>query len=248
MSGTPPVPRGEVPARLLAWWEGHRRHFPWREPGLSPFAVLLAEVLLKRTTATAAARVYPVLLARYPNAHALASAPPGELEVILSGVGLQRQRARGLKEMASYLCANAGGEVPRDLGELLRVPHIGPYTARAVLVFAFGEPLGLVDSNTVRVFQRLFGGTAPQGRGLRAYQGLADSLVPPDRPREYNWAFMDFAALVCRPGAPQCGTCPLGHVCATRTAAPGGSPDQRGLCGGDRPPHGGRDQESGYRD
>lgn len=202
-----------VRQRLLEWWKTNQRSYPWRGASLSPYGVLLAEVLLKRTTATAAAKVFGPLYKEYYDIRLLAGAPLEDLEDRLSCLGLQKQRAKALKEIAAYICEHEGGTVPRDLERLLGVPHVGPYTARAVLCFAYGEPVGIVDSNVTRVIKRLCKQVLPPDPPGAVLQGIADRLVPRHRCREFNWALLDLGALVCRYSNMRCSSCPLCSLC-----------------------------------
>jgi len=133
------------------------RHFPWREPGRNPYEVLIAELLLKRTTSTAAARLYKKFLSKkflsqYPNIKKLARAHTRSLSGLFKNIGLQEQRARAAKALAKYLISERGGRVPSGLEELQRIPGVGDYTARALLSVAFGIPTAVVDSNVERNF------------------------------------------------------------------------------------------------
>ena len=192
---------------------GQRRPYPWRVPHVSPYEVLIAEVLLKRTTATAAANAYVGFLVRFPSIQALNKAPQEDVADALSSVGLQQQRARSLKAMAKHLVEREQGQIPNDLQQLLRVPGVGHYSARAVLSFAFGIPSAIVDSNVERVFQRLFLYSLPNRPALSLHQTIADSILPTEQHREFNWGMLDLAALVCRPALPRCSECPLTNVC-----------------------------------
>lgn len=211
------VHRGEIHNKLLEWWKVWQRSYPWRRPFLSAYEVLLVEMLLKRTTATAVAKIFGHLYREYYDIRLLAKAPLGELENRLKCLGLQKQRARALKEMAIYICEHEGGEIPKDLERLLKIPHVGPYTARAVLCFAYGEPTGVVDSNVVRVIRRLCKQVLPPNPQGLIYQKIADRLVPEHQCREFNWALLDFGALVCRYSYMKCDTCPLRSLCTSLT-------------------------------
>ena len=79
--------------RLLAWFVRSSRSFPWREPDRAPYEVVVAEILLQRTTAAAVARAYPGFVDRYPSWPSLAQASPEELENVLRPLGLWRQKA-----------------------------------------------------------------------------------------------------------------------------------------------------------
>ena len=205
----------KLQAALLNWGATHLREFPWREPGRNPYEVLVAELLLKRTTTTAAARLYLNFLSQYPSVTALQTATIEELETKFAVVGLQKQRARSAHSLAGYLVDTRGGQVPSTLEELLRVPGLGAYGARAVLSFGFGKPAAVVDSNVTRVWARVFSASALGKIPLKKMQAVADAMLPPKRHQEFNYALLDLSATVCRYGGPRCAECPLMSQCDT---------------------------------
>ncbi len=197
---------------LLVWWDNNRRDFPWRRPGITTYGVLVAEVSLKRTTATAATRAFVRIIEKYPTIADLAGAEINDLTLIFKDIGLYNQRAKGLKEAASFICDHYGGNIPEDLEVLLSVPHVGDYVARAVLSFAKNKPYGVVDSNVLRVINRVFAGKTSQVR-IKHVQIIVDNLIAGVCPRDFNWALLDFSALVCRYGKPRCNACMMGRLC-----------------------------------
>jgi len=192
---------------------GKRRQFPWREPGRTPYEVLIAEVLLKRTTSTAAARVYNDFLRKFPNPFLLSEASPEEISGMFAKIGLQRQRATAAKKLAAHLVGVERGKVPSDLDRLLRIPGVGQYTARAVLSVGLRSPAAVVDSNVERIIHRVFMTSIPTRARLTLLQGIADTLLPQDCHREFNLGMLDLGSLVCRPSLPRCPECPLTNIC-----------------------------------
>ncbi|HUY30412.1 MAG TPA: A/G-specific adenine glycosylase [Acidimicrobiales bacterium] len=209
---------------MLGWWElarAERDLLPWRATR-DPWAILLAETMLVQTQAPRAALRYREVLERFPTPRACAAAPAGEVIRSWEGLGYNR-RAVMLHRAACEIVEHHGGAVPRTLPELLALPGVGPYTARAVLSTAFGSEAAVVDTNVGRVLAR-----ALEGAPLRpaAAQRLADSLVPAGRAREWNLALMDFGSLVCRAARPRCDSCDVGRAgqCAWRRAGAGAGP------------------------
>ena len=198
---------------MLKWADKNFSDFPWRRCR-SPYEVLVAEVLLKRTTATAAARVYEDFLFRFPSLHDIVSAPDEELVEALSSVGLQRQRARSMKHLAAWLMSRHGGHIPSDLEDLLEVPGLGNYSATAILSFGYGVPAAVLDTNVERILIRVFGNTLPAYPSWALLRQVAKDLLPRDGHREYNYGLLDLGRLVCRYVDPKCGECPLASVCA----------------------------------
>ncbi len=199
----------EVSARLRAW--------PWRATR-DPWAVLVSEVMLQQTQAPRVVGPYGRFLGRFPTPTACAEASPAEVLRCWAGLGYNR-RALALQRAAARIVGEHGGEVPCSLAALEQLPGVGAYTARAVLCFAFGQPVGVVDTNVRRVLQRAWLGRALPPRALQAE---ADRLVPPERSWAYHQALMDLGARTCTSRRPRCGTCPLAGLCRWRA---GGHPE-----------------------
>ena len=199
---------------LLGWSADHLRDFPWRRPhNLTPYRVLVAELLLKRTTASAATRVYGRFLERFSDLARLSAASYTELETSFSPLGLQKQRAKSTAAMTGYLSARHSSEIPSVLSELLNVPGIGQYSSRAVLSFGFDQPFAVVDGNVQRILGRVYGSSISSGSPVSQHQQIVDRLLPIERHRDFNYALIDIGSMVCRPSMPKCGECPLSGVC-----------------------------------
>jgi A/G-specific adenine glycosylase len=198
---------------LLDWWSANRRDLPWRRTR-DPWAVLVSELMLQQTQVPRVVSRWQPFLDLFPDAAACAAAGPGEVVAAWAGLGYNR-RALNLHRAAVTVVERHGGALPDDLAALLALPGIGPYTARAVLVFAFGHDLGLVDTNAGRFLAR-----AAAGRPLpaREAQALADALVPPGRGWSWGQAVFDLGAAVCTRRAPRCGSCPVALACAWHAA------------------------------
>jgi A/G-specific adenine glycosylase len=194
---------------LLAWWRTEGRDLPWRRTR-DPWAVLVAETMLQQTQVPRVLSRYEAFVARFPDPASCAAAPAGDVVAAWEGLGYNR-RAVSLHRCASAVVAEHAGELPAELDALLRLPGIGPYTARAVLVFAFERDIGLVDTNAGRFLAR-----AGAGRALRPpeAQALADSLVPAGDAWAWGQAVFDLGALVCTRRCPRCDGCPVSSSCA----------------------------------
>ncbi|MFP5256288.1 MAG: A/G-specific adenine glycosylase [Acidimicrobiia bacterium] len=214
---------------LLRWWEGQRRDLPWRRTR-DPWAVLLCEVMAQQTQVGRVAERWPVLLERYPTATAMAAATPAEVLRAWTGLGYNR-RALNLHRCAVAVVEHHGGRLPADLEGLLSLPGIGPYTARAVLAFAFEADAAVLDTNTARVLARW------AGRRLthREAQSAADAALPTGRAWAWNQAMLDLGAGVCRRRSPRCEDCPVAPRCAwwaAGLAAPDPADGSAGVGGG----------------
>lgn len=189
--------------------------YPWHQTD-DPFRVLLAEYLLRRTTRTVVARVYEKVVARYPNAAALAEAGEEELWEVSREVGLRR---RTLQLIGIARRVKREGRVEPSRKSLLDMPYVGPYIADAVLLYAFGERVFPVDNNVQRVLYRVVRGEHPPRRvdphkDCNVEQ-MVDALTRGQDPlvlRDAHQGLMIVAWEVCR-SRPICRACVLNEVC-----------------------------------
>lgn len=202
---------------LSAWSSRTRRDLAWRRTR-DPWAILVSETMLQQTQVTRVEPRYLDFLARFPTPAGCAEAPAADIVRAWAGLGYNR-RAVNLHRAAQAIVACHGGRLPDTLDELLALPGVGPYTARAVLAFAFERDVGVLDTNAARVLAR-----AAAGRRLRPAeaQALADALVPPGDGWAWNQGVLDLGATVCRKRAPRCDACPVAAACAWRAT---GGPD-----------------------
>lgn len=203
-------------AAVLAWGTAALRPLPWRATR-DPWAVLVSEVMAQQTGVDRVVARYHAFLDRFPSPAACAAAEAGEVVRLWAGLGYNR-RAVNLHRCARAVVDRHGGALPGELDALVALPGIGPYTARAVLAFAFERPVGVVDTNVGRVLARW------EGRRLRPAeaQALADALVPAGQAWAWNQAVMELGGTVCRRRRPGCPRCPARAWC--RWAAAGLAP------------------------
>jgi len=201
-----------VRGKLLFWYERNGRDYPWRRT-VDPYRILIAEIMLQRTKADQVAPVYGEFIRRFPDPYSLHKADPEVIRSYFSKLGLM-WRADLIIRFAAKLVERFGGKIPPDRDQLLSLPAVGDYIADAVLSFAYGRDVAVVDSNVCRVLRRVFG-LKPRGeaRRDRRFRELAQMLVPPGKSREFNWAMIDFASAVCTPRNPKCDECPLRENC-----------------------------------
>jgi len=200
---------------LLKWFESNGRVFPWRRTD-DPWQVYISEILLQRTRAGTVEDIYQQFFERFPDPATLREAPETEVKTTIEPLGFGNQRTRSLRDVARILGADHDDSVPASREELQRPWRVGPYSARATLVFAFDEPLALVDTNTARVIKRVFGYEMPaQPHKSEEVYSLLDALIPadPELARAVNLALLDLAAEICTADTPDCPSCPLNPGC-----------------------------------
>lgn len=163
--------------------------------------------MLQQTQVARVVDRWPRFLDRFPTPEACAERPVGDVIDEWSGLGYNR-RAVNLHRSAERICRDHDGQVPLVLADLLALPGIGPYTARAVLAFAGEHDVGVVDTNIGRVLARVAGATLTPPMA----QQMADELVPLGHGWAWNQALMELGALLCRPD-PACDRCPIAADC-----------------------------------
>ncbi len=203
--------------RLLSWWSENGRDLPWRR-SRDPWAVLVSETMLQQTQVPRVVDRWRRFLDRFPNVVVCAAASRADVVDEWSGLGYNR-RAVFLHRAAQDCVERFGGELPTTVPELQSLPGIGPYTARAVMVFAHEADIGLVDTNAGRFVAR-----ALAGRSLRAAEAqmMADGAVPDGWGWTWGQAVFDLGASICTKRSPSCDRCPIAGVCAWAVA---GHPD-----------------------
>jgi A/G-specific adenine glycosylase len=164
--------------------------------------------MLQQTSVARVMPKYEAFLDAFPTPGALAQAPLGDALRLWSGLGYPR-RCRNLQATATVLHEQFDDNMPASIDELLKLPGIGQYTARAVLAFAHRADVAVVDVNVSRVLSRLEG--VPMK--ARALQDFADELVPQGLGWEWNQVMMDFGARHCTVRSPLCGSCPVRTQC-----------------------------------
>ncbi len=214
-----PVLEGKTAFRntLGSWFSSVGKDYPWRRTR-EPYPVLVSEVMLQQTRiATVLGKgFYTRFLEKFPDAGHLADADDESLLKAWEGLGYYR-RARMLRETARAVIANHGGNFPDNEKELLALPGIGPYTAAALLAFAFGKPSALVDGNVSRVLSRLMDDAEPidSTPAIKRHREWAGTLCDTENPARHHHAMMELGQTICTNGIPDCVSCPVATFCKT---------------------------------
>ncbi|NMN02318.1 A/G-specific adenine glycosylase [Bifidobacterium panos] len=225
-----------VALALAAWWEANARDLPWRFGRATPWGILVSEVMSQQTQMSRVVPYWTAWMAKWPDARALAGAPKAEVITAWGRLGYPR-RALRLQECAQVVTNRYDDELPRTYDELVALPGVGDYTASAVLSFAYGRRVAVLDTNIRRVLSRVFCGQESLGGSASPLEReMAWRLLPEDLPSRrvsrakggvapsvtWNQSIMELGALVCTAKSPLCGQCPLAEWCAFfRAGCPG---------------------------
>lgn len=197
----------------IAWYTENSRDLPWRRTK-NPYFIWLSEVILQQTRVDQGRKYYENFTKTYPSVNDLAHADEENVLKLWQGLGYY-SRARNLHKTAQIIANDYNGQFPNDYKQILQLKGIGPYTAAAIASFAFDLPHAVVDGNVYRILSRYFGIdlAIDSTAGKKAFQTLADSLIPADNAAIYNQAIMEFGAMQCTQNNPKCTHCPLFESC-----------------------------------
>jgi A/G-specific adenine glycosylase len=212
---------GTIVRRLTEWYRRARRDLPWRVPPAAPpdarpdpYHVLVSEAMLQQTQVATVIPYFRRFIERFPTIRDLAGA--GEQDVLRAWQGLgYYSRARNLRAAAQVVVRDLGGDLPRDVVSLLRLPGVGRYTAGAIASLAFDESAPIVDGNVARVICRLdrIASDPREKPTSDLIWRRAAALVPGRAAGDFNSALMELGATVCTPRAPKCLLCPVQAQC-----------------------------------
>ncbi|MCL4303179.1 MAG: A/G-specific adenine glycosylase [Anaerolineae bacterium] len=198
--------------RIIDYWWAYGRHkLAWRQT-TDPWKILLAEVLLRKTTSIQAEDVFNKL-SRF-TADDIKQMRTEQLEADLYPLGMSKVRAEQLQQMAARVKDANLDQIMSD--DFLRsMPGVGRYISNSVRCCAFGIPAPALDTNMIRVVERVFGWKSERTRARedKKFWQFAETLVPENHCREYNWGVLDFGAAVCTFRNPKCDKCPLQNIC-----------------------------------
>jgi endonuclease III len=175
------------------------------------YELLCATILSAQCTDVRVNMVTPILFARYPSPFELALAQPADVEEIIKSTGFFRNKTRSLIGMAQAVVADHGGEIPRTMGELRKLPGVGRKTANVVLSNAYGTNEGVtVDTHVTRLSGLL--GLSRETDPVRIEEELMRLY-----PRE-DWGLLSHLLIfhgrqVCIARRPRCGECVLARFC-----------------------------------
>jgi A/G-specific adenine glycosylase len=209
--------RLRLSARLLAWYDIHRRVLPWRAPAgkrADPYRVWLSEIMLQQTTVQAVGAYYRKFLTLWPDVKALAAASQDDVLAAWAGLGYYA-RARNLHAAAKVVAGEMGGKFPLTAEALRALPGVGGYTAGAISAIAYDEKQAAMDANAERVIARLYAVKTPMPKAKTELHALGSALVP-TRAGDFAQALMDLGSAICTPKRPACQNCPWSAECKAR--------------------------------
>lgn len=177
----------------------------------NPWELLVATQLAAQCTDARVNLVTPAFFARWPGPKELAQAKLEEVEEVIHSTGFFRNKAKNLIGAAKMVCEKYGGELPRDMEELVKLPGVARKTANVVLFAGFGRNDGIaVDTHVRRISQRL--GLTKNTDPKRIEKDLME-ITPRKEWGNLNHRMVWFGREVCKARKPACANCPLAGIC-----------------------------------
>ncbi|MCL4130981.1 UNVERIFIED_CONTAM: hypothetical protein GTU68_040983 [Idotea baltica] len=199
--------------KIIVWYQKNKRDLPWRKTS-DPYKIWLSEIILQQTRVEQGLPYYNAFIEKFKTVDDLATASEEEVLRTWQGLGYY-SRARNLHFTAKHVSNNLKGVFPKTYLELLKLKGIGAYTAAAIASISFGEAKAVVDGNVYRVLSRIYEISTPinSSKGIKEFAKIAQELISPEKPADYNQGLMEIGARVCTPRNPLCKTCPISEYC-----------------------------------
>jgi len=168
--------------------------------------------MLQQTVAASVVPYFEKWCTDYPDIQSLASADLTEVLSHWEGLGYY-SRCRNLHKAANYIVDSLSGKLPDSYKELISIPGIGDYTARAILSIAYTQPYAVLDANVRRIIKRLTAKKEWSKELDKSAIAELESIIPGKRPGDFNEAMMQLGQQICTTSSPACISCPLGDSC-----------------------------------
>ncbi len=182
----------EFQKKILSWYAKNKRDLPWRRT-TDPYNIMVSEIMLQQTQVDRVMPKYESFIQLFPTVRDLAKAPLSKVLELWSGLGYN-SRAIRLHEAAKIICERFEGKIPQNQEKLLSLPGIGPYTATAILSFAFNLPCPCIDTNIRRILMHEL--KLPASTPQKVLCNIATTLIPEGRSRDWHNALMDYGSVV----------------------------------------------------
>jgi A/G-specific adenine glycosylase len=190
---------GAFRRKVWAYYKNSGRHnLPWRKTH-DPYKILVSEVMLQQTQVERVIPYYKAWVKKYPTIKTLAAAPLGDVLRMWQGLGYNR-RAKMLHEAAKMVLHGYKGVMPRTVEELIALPGVGPYTARAILAFSQNQDTVFIETNLRTAILHHFFAEREDKVSDREILAILEKTLPKGRSREWYSALMDYGAFLKRSG------------------------------------------------
>ena len=206
----------EINSQLLRWYNKNKRILPWRVLSSNnlPIAyyIFVSEYMLQQTTVATVKTRFKDFVKKWPTISKLAKTSESRILQFWSGLGYY-SRARNLLKAAKIIEKDFNSMIPNSYDELIQLPGIGDYTAKAILGIAYNQSVMPLDANIERIFARLFALNHPLRKIKKQLQEKSNYFISKKHSSKLIQAFMDYGSMICTPRNPNCSICIINNFC-----------------------------------
>jgi len=205
-----------VNSKLLSWYRKNKRTLPWRQNQNNnlpnPYFVFVSEYMLQQTTVGTVKNRFEEFILKWPSINDLERISEKTILNFWSGLGYY-SRARNLLKAAKIIKKNFNSKIPNSYNDLINLPGIGDYTAKAILGIAYNKSVMPLDANIERILARLYGLTLPVIKIKNDLRNKSNNYISKKSSSYLIQAFMDFGSIICTPRNPDCDNCLIQKYC-----------------------------------
>ena len=206
----------QVKKFLLKWYSENARQLPWRNQNknnlINPYFVFVSEYMLQQTTVGTVKNKFKEFIITWPNIQKLAKASETQILKFWSGLGYYT-RARNLLKSAKLIKKKHNYNIPQSYEELISLPGIGDYTAKAILGIAFNKSVMPLDANIERILVRLYAIEKPISKVKNKLKDISKKFISDKYSSNLIQSFMDYGSSICLPRNPKCEICQINKIC-----------------------------------
>ena len=206
----------QVKKFLIEWYSANARSLPWRKKRknnlLNPYFIFVSEYMLQQTTVNTVKNKFEDFIIKWPNFEKLAQATEPQILKFWSGLGYY-SRARNLLKAVKIIKKKFNNKLPESYDELINLPGVGDYTAKAILGIAFNKSVMPLDANVERILVRLHAINTPTVKVKTKLRDLADRFKTKKFSSNLIQSFMDYGSEICIPRNPKCNICTINKLC-----------------------------------
>lgn len=199
-----------IQRKLLCWYKKNQRELPWRKLYRNklpnPYFVLISEYMLQQTTVGTVKKRFEEFVLKWPSIKLLAEISESKILNFWSGLGYY-SRAKNLFKTAKLIKKKYNSKVPNTYNDLINLPGIGDYTAKAVLGIAYNKPVMPIDANIERIISRIYGFKSPTNTIKNELINKSKNFISYKYSNNLIQAFMDYGSVICTPRNPNCKNC-----------------------------------------
>ena len=206
----------EINSHLLSWYKKNKRQLPWRKLESNnlpnPYYTLVSEFMLQQTTVPTVIKRFEAFILNWPTIEDFSKISENTILKFWSGLGYY-SRAINLLKTAKIIQKNFQGVVPENYDELISLPGIGDYTAKAIIGIAYNKPVMPLDSNIERIISRIYAFKLPIIKIKDKLRLKSEKFISKNSSTNLIQALMDYGSIVCTPRNPDCANCKIQLQC-----------------------------------